>query len=106
MTEDAFGFSTARSRTEQRLKSISPGEVGHPVAELDRIDAAGEAHGFVQRERPRAALQRRRKEIGPTVAINMRVPEQVAATFIEFCERHRYSYWEGVQELMKRSCVD
>lgn len=105
MTEDAFGFSAARRRTEEKLRSISPGEGGHPTAPLDRIDAAGEAHGFVQRERPQTVLQRRRKEIGPTVAINMRVPEQVAVTFIEFCERHRYSYWEGVQELMKRAGV-
>jgi hypothetical protein len=87
------------------LKGIAPSNSDHPITGLDRVDAVGEALGFMPRQASRTAVPRRRKEIGPTVAINMRVPEQVAATFIEFCESQRFSYWEGVQELMKRSGI-
>lgn len=105
MSDDAFGFSTARQRTTEKLKAIAPSDAAHPDTELRRIDAVGEALGFVARDASRTNLLRRRKEIGPTIAINMRVPEQVAATFIEFCEEHRFSYWEGVHELMKRAGI-
>ena len=76
------------------------------ASNLEKADAVGAALGFIPRENTRAAAFRKRKEIGPTVAINMRVPEAVAARFIGFCEQHRLSYWEGVDELMKRSRID
>lgn len=103
MTEDTFGFSSASRRTAEKLKAIAPSDAAYPDAELTRVDAAGEALGFVPRESTRVKILRRRKEIGPTVAINMRVPEQVAAKFIEFCDQQRFSYWEGVHDLMKRA---
>lgn len=104
MTDDAFGFSAARKATAEKLKSIHPTK-GHADPEsLDRVDAAGEALGFKSREQPAPQpVFRRRREIGPTVAINTRAPERVAGPFIRFCEENRYSYWEGIEELMKRA---
>ena len=108
MSDDAFGFSAARkATTADKLKRFTPATDTpkvEPVA-LERADAAGAALGFVPREATRTPVMRRRKEIGPTVAINMRVPEAVAARFISFCDEHRLSYWEGVEELMKRNGI-
>lgn len=108
MSDDTFGFSAARkTTTADKLKRFTPttdNSKAEPVA-LERADAAGAALGFVPREGTRTSVIRRRKEIGPTVAINMRVPEAVAAHFISFCEEQRMSYWEGVEELMKRNGI-
>ncbi len=105
MTEDAFGFPSARKATADKIRAIAPGGAA-PANEangLEKVDAASAALGFVPRESSRPVALRRRREVGPTVAINMRVPEGVAARFIDFCEKNRLSYWEGVEELMKRS---
>ncbi|WP_140883786.1 hypothetical protein [Muricoccus nepalensis] len=108
MTDDPFGFTAARKpTTADKLKKFAPSadnSRSEPVA-IERADAAGAALGFVPRENTRATVLRKRKDIGPTVAINMRVPEAVAARFIKFCEEHRLSYWEGVEELMKRNGI-
>lgn len=107
MTDDAFGFSSARKATAEKIKHIQPSRGHDDPTPLDRVDAAGEALGFKSREqltKPQAI--RRRREIGPTVAINTRAPERVAEPFIRFCEENRYSYWEGIEELMKRAGLD
>lgn len=104
MTDDAFGFSTARKTTAEKIKQIQPSKGHEDQTPLDRVDAAGEALGFKSREQAASPQTfRRRREIGPTVAINTRAPERVAEPFIRFCEQNRYSYWEGIEELMKRA---
>jgi len=104
MTDDTFGFGEARKpSTAEKLKAFRPDPSTEPAVPMEKIDAAAAAHGFVAREVARPVISRRRKEIGPTLAINMRVPERVAVPFIQFCEDGRLSYWEGVEELMKRS---
>jgi len=105
MTDDIFGFPAAKRSTAEKLRAIAPAEDDARPTQLDRVDAAGAALGFVAREPSRTLISRRRKEIGPTIAINMRVPENVAATFIAFCDQQRMSYWEGVAELMRRCGV-
>ena len=104
MTDDPFGFP-ARRQTAEKIRAIAPGgdAPGHEAGSLGRADDAGAALGFVPRDASRPALLRRRKEVGPTTAINMRVPDAVAARFIAFCDDNRLSYWEGVDELMRRS---
>lgn len=105
MTEDSFGFTAASKTTADKLRSIKPSLPQTNTGELERTDKAGEALGFVSREPSTAKVVRRRREIGPTVAINTRAPERVADPFIQFCEENRYSYWEGIEELMKRAGV-
>lgn len=106
MTEDSFGFSSARKSTADKLKTIKPGQPSPDPTPIERVDRAGEALGFTSRESPPSpTFIRRRREIGPTVAINTRAPERVAAPFIRFCEENRYSYWEGIEELMKRAGI-
>ncbi len=104
MTDDTFGFSAAKKTTVEKLKGIVPDERPSAAASLAKVDAVGDALGFRSREDARGHLVRRRKrEIGPTVAINTRAPERVAEPFIRFCEDNRFSYWEGIEELMKRA---
>lgn len=107
MTDDAFGFAAARKSTAEKLKTIKPSQSQQGLTPLDRTDRAGEALGFTSREplpEP-PPMARRRRDIGPTVAINTRAPERVAIPFIRFCEENRYSYWEGIEELMKRASL-
>lgn len=103
---DTFGFTKSKPSTAEKLKAVRPHEQepqDTPIP-LAKIDAAGEALGFRSREqRAGSGVYRRKREIGPTVAINMRAPEHVAASFIQFCEANRFSYWEGIQELMRRA---
>ena len=33
----------------------------------------------------------------------MGMPVRVARQFKQFCKTNRYSYWEGIEELMKRA---
>ena len=88
-------------RPLRNSKIFSPQRGQRVRPHLDRVDAAGDALGFTSREAARPTLLRRRREIGPTVAINTRAPERVAGPFIQFCEENRYSYWEGIEELMR-----
>ena len=85
MSGNDYGFTPPRKSTADKLKNIKPSD-DTPAAgpsDLDRADAAGAALGFVPRESTRAPMLRKRKEIGPTVAINMRVPETVAAPSVK-----------------------
>jgi len=107
MAEDTFGFSTARPSTAERLKAIRPANAAAEptTGDVARVDAAGEHVGFMSREpaEPVTVAHRRKKNLGPTTAINTRAPQRVAVPFIVFCEENRFSYWEGIEELMRRA---
>jgi len=104
---DPFGFST-RNAVKDKLRTIRP-MPAPSIPDMARVDAAAENAGFVSRENvpaplaytaylpPAAPLAR------PTIAINMRVPQDVAGAFKRFCTEHRYSYPEALEEIMKRA---
>lgn len=98
---DEIAFPRRRALSE-KLADVRPSqsapESAVPVA---RIDEAAERHGFTSRE-PLQPL-RRDRTLGPTVALNLRAPVRVAVPFQRFCEEQRMSYWEGIEELMKRA---
>jgi len=97
---DNFGFSNRRNLAE-KIGAIATGAKDDAAVAVDRIDDVGERHGFVSRE-PDAPF-RRDKSVGPTVTLHTRAPVRVATPFQRFCEANRYSYWEGIEELMKRA---
>jgi hypothetical protein len=103
MSGDGFGFNKPRPSTADKLNTIQP--QNHPATPVptERVDTAGDAPGFRSRERVGLGIYRRKREIDPTFAINTRAPERVAAPFIQFCEESRFSYWQGIEELMKRA---
>src|SRR3954451_11438058 len=106
MKTDPFDFHKAAKQASiaDKLKEIRPDPGPNAPASLQRIDAAAEQHCFVARESPRGRPTRRR-DVGPTLPINMRAPERVAIPFMQFCEQNRYAYWEGLEELMRRCGV-
>ena len=99
---DTFGFPKRRNLSE-KLGAIAPSADADAPVPVDRLDDVAARHGFVSRE-PQA-LFRREKTVGPTVTLHTRAPVRVATPFQRFCEANRYSYWEGIEELMKRAGI-
>ncbi|MBW5286520.1 hypothetical protein [Burkholderia gladioli] len=114
---DEFGFSgtkDSKKSTKDKLASIQPSRGKEKDVPMAQIDAIAESHGFTTREaQPVEAAssvtsgrsRRKKREMGPRIPINMMVPQEVAEPFIEFCNDNRYTYWEGVEELMRRCGV-
>lgn len=104
MMSDTFGFPMRRGLTE-KLGAITPkaDSDSGSTAPLDRLDDVAAKHGFMSRE-PEVPFKRE-KTVGPAVTLHTRAPVRVATPFQRFCETNRYSYWEGIEELMKRAGV-
>ena len=99
---DTFGFSKRRNLSE-KLGAIEPRADADAAVPVDRLDDMAARHGFVSRESE--VPFRREKTVGPTVTLHTRAPVRVATPFQRFCEVNRYSYWEGIEELMKRAGI-
>ena len=81
-----------------RLNEITPDKpADQPPA--DRVDAVGTRHGFTSRE-PMERIYKNEGSKEASVPLSIRPPVSVANRFIAFCKQHRYSYWEGLAELM------
>jgi hypothetical protein len=84
-----------------------PGNEAPPAVPSDdsRVVAAAAEIGFVNRDPEPAADPdiKPRQTLGPVVMLTMRVPVRVARQFKAFCKANRYSYWEAIEELMKRA---
>jgi hypothetical protein len=82
-----------------RLSEIAPdAPTNEPSA--DQVDAVGARHGFTSRE-PAERIYKNDASKEATVPLSIRPPLSVANRFIAFCKQHRYSYWEGLAELMR-----
>ncbi len=104
--EDAFGFGSVGSNAKDRLRQIKPAATADSSADLSRIDAVADSAGFVSREAPEAQYvyrSARQARPEPRNALNMRVPVSLGNAFQRFCEENRYSYPEGLAEIMKRA---
>lgn len=102
MTDDTYGFGGTR----KKLANITPRPPRdvHPES-LRKTDAASIEAGFVPREAGARTAPRRQRSVGPTMTINTRVPVEIAERFIAFCDDNRLAYWEGIEELMKRTGI-
>jgi hypothetical protein len=102
---DAFGF-TARNTAKEKLRTIRP-TPAPSIPDMARVDAAAEIAGFVSRENTPALAASpaylAAPVARPTIAINMRVPQDVAGAFKRFCTENRYSYPEALEEIMIRA---
>ncbi len=104
--EDAFGFGSLATSAKERIRQIRPSAPPENDADLARIDAVADHAGFVSREAPadEYVYQRARPpRPEPRNALNMRVPVSLGNVFQKFCEENRYSYPEGLAEIMKRA---
>ena len=87
----SFGFSG--------LADIEPGPV-RTGGRLEEADRAAERLGFVSRQAP--VRRRKRQPLEePVDQLNLRAAIPDINKFVEWCERHRYSYREGFAELVK-----
>jgi hypothetical protein len=69
-----------------------------------KVVAAAAQIGFVNRDPDPAEMDiDTRQTLGPVVMLTMRAPVRVARQFKQFCKVNRYSYWEAIEELMKRA---
>jgi hypothetical protein len=104
--EDEFGFDSLRSTAKDRIRDIKPSGPQEAISDFTRIDAVAASAGFISREGPDQqgsyqAARAPRPE--PRSALNMRVPVTLGIAFQRFCGENRYSYPEGLQEIMKRA---
>lgn len=89
---------------QSRVSAIPTGG-GHDDAErIQAAEAAGVSRGFATRE---AAPRRRKRQARsePTDQINIRAAIPDLDRFVEWCEENRYSYGEGLRELLRRADV-
>lgn len=68
------------------------------------VDAAGDRAGFSSREPGERVYKQERTKEGLTT-LSMRPKLSVANRFITWCQRERYSYPEGLAELMRRAGI-
>jgi hypothetical protein len=99
---DTFGFPKRRGLAD-KLGAITPSTDSEAAAPTDYVDDVAAKHGFISRE-PEIPFKRE-KTVGPVVTLHTRAPIRVATPFQRFCEANRFSYWEGIEELMKRAGV-
>ena len=104
--DDEFGFTSLRANAKDRIRDIKPSAPAGPPTDMMRVDAVADAAGFTSREAPAAqesfALARARR-VEPRTALNMRVPAGLGSAFQRFCDENRYSYPEGLEEIMRRA---
>jgi hypothetical protein len=99
---ETFGFPKRKSLAE-KVSAIPRAPSLDPTPPTDAVDTAAARHGFVSRE-PEIPFKRD-KSVGPVVTLHTRAPIRVATPFQKFCDENRFSYWQGIEELMKRAGV-
>ncbi len=106
---DEFGFGSLPASTRDRIRQIKPASPPELPVEIARVDAAAENIGFRSREvapQPEPYpefVPRRALRPEPRIPLNMRTPVSLGNAFQRFCEENRYSYPEGLAEIMRRA---
>ena len=109
LDEDPFGFN--KRAAKDKLRNIHPSVPAPITSDMAKVDAAAEAVGFVSRENSAPSIPEYPSNYGvvyaparrPTIALNMRLSDNIAVVFQRFCKDNRYSYPEGLEEIMKRA---
>ena len=83
-----------------RLREITPDTPTPDQPPTAQVDAIADRLGFTSRE-PAERIYKNDASKEATVPLSIRPPLSVANRFIAFCKQHRYSYWEGLEELMR-----
>jgi len=106
--EDAFGFGSIGTSTKDKIRQIKPSSPPDLPSNMAAVDAAAQNAGFISREAPLAsydspyrAMKVQRAE--PRIPLNLRIPVSVGGAFQRFCDENRYSYPEGLAEIMRRA---
>ena len=106
LEDDEFGFNSLKSNAESRIRKIKPTLPQETMTDFSTVDAVAASAGFVSRESSEQLtvyLSPRTQRPEPRSALNMRVPVTLGVVFQRFCAENRYSYPEGLEEIMKRA---
>jgi hypothetical protein len=89
-----------------KLARMPSNEAPPPTDDTRVVEAAAQL-GFVNRDPDPVPFAdpdiEPRQTLGPVIMLTMRVPVRVARQFKQFCKTNRFSYWEAIEELMKRA---
>lgn len=94
-------------KMNDKLQRIPSNKGASAPQDDSQVVAAGAQLGFVNRD-PATDSDLdidSRQTLGPVVMMTMRAPVPVARKFKQFCRTNRFSYWEGIEELLKRAGV-
>lgn len=77
-------------------------------AQDDLADRLAKSQGFTSREAAQAApvLMKKRRRVQhdePVDQLSIRGPVRVLNGFIDYCEAHKLSYWEGMERLVQEA---
>ena len=78
-----FGSSLNKGRTETR------------DVDLKKVDEVAAEQGFVSRE-----AHQRRNYVGPTKAMNTKLPVEVYDRFMKFCDDNNLTIRKGIEKLL------
>lgn len=104
--DDEFGFNSLRANAKDRIRDIKPSTSSGLPADMTKVDAVADAAGFTSREAPTSQERfapGRERRVEPRTALNMRVPARIGIAFQQFCDDNRYSYPEGLEEVMRKA---
>lgn len=72
--------------------------------DVRRLDEVARRHDYTSREA--VEVKSGRKSIGLTTNMTLRCPVRVFNPFVEFCQRNRLTYWEGIERMMQLLDID
>lgn len=90
-------------KISEKVARLPSNEPPPSVPNDAQVVAAAAQIGFVDRDPGSDPDVETRQTLGPVVMMTMRVPVRVARQFKRFAKDNRYSYWEAIEELMKRA---
>ena len=92
--------SKPKKATAQKPKP----KVTRPISNDEMADKLAKSQGFTSREAaPAPVLMKKRRRIQhdePVDQLSIRGPVRVLNGFIDYCETHKLSYWEGLEWLV------
>ncbi|AQU89373.1 hypothetical protein D3W54_15940 (plasmid) [Komagataeibacter medellinensis] len=62
---------------------------------LEKVDRVAEKLGFASREG-----RKRRNAVGPTMPVNVKLPEDTYNAFLKFCDDNELTYRKGIEKLL------
>jgi len=65
--------------------------------DIEKVDRVAEGHGFIRRE-----VKTRRNHVGPSMPVNVKLPEKTYNNFMRFCNDHDgITYRKAIEKLLK-----
>lgn len=100
----------AASKTKPKAAAKPKAKPAVRKAQDDLADRLAKSQGFTSREAgsatPAPILMKKRRRVQhdePVDQLSIRGPVRVLNAFIDYCEEHKLSYWEGMERLVQEA---